>query len=75
MPEFVIELVCESDPAHTSYITLEGCTREYADRLAGIMDGTSDFYLYPPRDSPTPGSMLARCQRCQGWLLATVKEG
>jgi hypothetical protein len=74
MSEFIVEVVCESDPSHRAQVRVEGVSREYAEQLAGIMDGTSEFYLYTPRDNPTPGSHLAHCQICGGWFRATVKE-
>lgn len=74
MPNFIIEVVCEADASHHAQLRVEGVSREYAKRLAGIMDGTSEFYLYRPRDNPTPSSNLARCEICGAWFHATVKE-
>ena len=76
MPEFIIEMVCEGEARHRSLLSIGGLDvdREYANRLAGMLDGTSDFYVYPPREHPTPGSMLARCELCRAWFRATVKE-
>ena len=74
MAHMRIEVVCEADPGHRWEIPLEGFSREYAEQLAGIMDGTSPFYISPPRETPVDGSMMARCEVCGGWFRATVYE-
>jgi len=43
-----------------------------AQQLAGLLDGTSPLYRYPPRTHPLPGSTIGRCGICGAWLTCTL---
>jgi hypothetical protein len=43
---------------------------EYAQMLAGLLDGSSKFYIYPPG----PESPIGKCCTCGGALSAEVAE-
>jgi hypothetical protein len=42
----------------------------YAKVLAGLLDGSSPFYIYPPG----PGSPIGKCGVCGGKLKCEVEE-
>jgi hypothetical protein len=65
-----IEAVCGN--GHVQRISLQGYTRQYAEQLAGLMDGTSDLYHTKPRDNPIIGSPLGRCGICGSWIECSV---
>lgn len=70
-PEQGVELLCENN--HRQRIYLRGMTAEMADDYAGILDGTSPVYAYPPREHPVTESSIGRCQfnSCGAWFRAT----
>jgi hypothetical protein len=70
--EFRITIRCEAQPTvHAKVLRLDHkLGREYADCVAGLLDGTSVHYIYPPG----PGSPIGKCGICQSKLTATVEE-
>lgn len=38
--------------------------------FAGLMDGTSPMFIYPPG----PGSPIGKCGICRGQLMSTIEE-
>lgn len=48
---------------------LQNVTREWAENYAGILDGTSPYYVYPPG----PDSVIGQCQECGGRFAARAK--
>ena len=65
-----IEALCGN--GHTQRIELRGYNRQYAEAIAGLMDGTSDLYQTKPRDNPIIGSPLGRCGICGSWVECSV---
>ena len=72
MKEFRITIRCAAFPkTHAKILRLSfDLGRQYADTLAGLLDGSSPFYIYPPG----PNSPIGKCDVCQGSLTATVEE-
>ena len=56
--KFLLLTTCEN--GHRQSMTVDGYTREDADALAGMIDGTSPSFVTSPREDPK--STLARCQ-------------
>lgn len=46
-------------------------TRQYVEQFAGLLDGTSPLYVYPPGTS----SDIGKCGMCGGRFTAEVTEG
>lgn len=69
--DFVIELRCEK--CGVQAIKVQDMTREMANDLAGMLDGTSPMYVHTPRDDPH--SLLAHCVTCRGVFDAVVVDG
>jgi hypothetical protein len=65
-----IEFVCEI--GHTQRIVTPDLPRQAATQLAGLLDGTSPFYKYPPREFPVPASTIGKCGLCETWLTASL---
>lgn len=70
-----ITVRCEATPEHAKVLRLKdrdfpANTRAYADSLAKLLDGTSEFYIFPPG----PRSPIGKCAVCQGKVTATVEE-
>jgi hypothetical protein len=57
---------------HVQQIVLSGYTREHAQQLAALMDGTSELYFYKPREHPVEGSKIGRCDICDGWVECSL---
>ena len=65
-----IEARCER--GHTQRIATPGMGAPRVRQLAGLIDGTSELFVVPPRDTPVPGSTLARCGICGSWMTCTL---
>jgi hypothetical protein len=74
--EQTLELRCEA--GHVQELRLRGYTREGAEHLGKIMDGTHPMYKHPPRADPQPGGVVGRCSwpvqgaACGRFFTATV---
>jgi hypothetical protein len=64
----IIKLRCARD--HEQIIRFRNVDRTFAERLAGILDGTSPLYIYPPG----PESTIAKCGLCLDNITATVED-
>ena len=68
-------LTCDSPTYHHRQEIQVDMTLTEAQDFASILDGTSSFFKYPPREFPIEGSLLARCGICGYWFNANVEEG
>ena len=69
--EIRITVRCEKDDSHAKILKIShGLGSEYAKGLAGLLDGSSPFYIH----KPGPKSPIGKCCICQGKLSAEVEE-
>jgi len=68
--KFRVDIVCFA--GHLQSITVEGMPREWVDGWAGLLDGTSPLYKFPPCDDPN--SAIGKCSLCGMQVQATVVE-
>ena len=67
--DWAIEATC--DNGHSQVMQVAGnLGREYAERLAGLLDGTSDLYRYPPGEE----SVIGKCGICGAKITCEVSE-
>jgi hypothetical protein len=64
-----IEATCEK--GHRQLLQIEGQGREWALTLAGLLDGSSEMYRFPPG----PESPIGKCGVCGSQISCEVKEG
>lgn len=68
---FKLEVKCEG--GHTQSILVAGVSsREWAEIMCGLMDGTSDLYRSKPSDNPN--SSIGKCASCGKQTKAEVTE-
>jgi len=65
-----ITSTCEQ--GHRQVLVTPDMGEAEAQQLAGLLDGTSPLYRYPPRTHPLPGSTIGRCGICGAWLTCTL---
>ncbi len=65
---FQVEVRCEA--GHTQTFRVVDMSREWVESWAGLMDGTSPMYVYPPTDF----SPIGKCGICSRRLKTTVTE-
>lgn len=66
-----IKAVCQSNPSHIQELIIDPLLgRSYAEGLAGLLDGSSKMYLFPPG----PGSVIGKCGICKAQIKCTVTE-
>lgn len=68
MNRYKVTFTCQN--GHQQAITYEGVTKGTAEMWAGLCDGTSHFYAYPPG----PDSVIGKCGICGGMLSSKVEE-
>lgn|SRR5678815_2537693 len=56
---------------HTQTLRLEGFTREYAEGYAGLLDGTSPWYVHSPIGTD---SLIGKCATCKAQIKCEVTE-
>lgn len=67
----MITVTAECRQGHVQALQLDAdLGMEYAVMLAGLMDGSSRFYIYPPG----PSSMIGKCGICKSQITITVAE-
>lgn len=70
MMNYVITAKCEN--GHEQNITISGdLGRQWADAQAGLLDGTSGMYLYPPIGTD---SVIGKCGICKAQIECSVTE-
>lgn len=70
---YMIEVVCEGNPEHRTVLHFADYeNRDFVEHLAGLLDGTSSFYVYSPRDYPADNSPVAKCMTCGAWINCRV---
>lgn len=62
-----IRVIC--DGGHVQVLTLCDVTQEYAENLAGLMDGTSPMYVYSPINTD---SIIGKCGICRAKIKCDV---
>lgn len=67
---YVLKAKCEGECKKEQTITYEDFTREYVERVAGLMDGTSPLYVFKPNGDST----LGKCETCGGKFTCTVHD-
>lgn len=77
MSDFIITATCSA--GHKSTIRYSGFTLEMAIVQAGLLDGSSPLYIYPPKEGD--GGKIGRCQwaepgqkPCGKWFKCTIEE-
>jgi hypothetical protein len=71
VPEIRIIMRCQDDENHAKVLRLDAkLGMEYAQTLAGLLDGSSPLYIFPPQDL----SPIGKCAICGGKLKYTIEE-
>lgn len=70
MANYQIKATCGGTCKKVQTITYEGFDREYVERAAGLLDGTSPLYMIPPDKLSTIG----QCETCDGRFTCEVIE-
>ena len=67
-------VTCEGERHHQQVLYLPDAPRAEAERVAGFLDGTCEWFIVNPRKREIAGSTLARCQipGCGAWVKAEV---
>lgn len=65
-----IKAICVN--GHEQVIYTPEMPREWAATLAGIMDGTSSIYVYPPEKSKEYPLYIGKCGICGSWFSCSV---
>ena len=68
------KIVARCSNGHEQTLRMEGFTREQVEIQAGLMDGTSPFYVYPPKEDGSDGSAIGKCAQCGKPFKCTVTE-
>jgi hypothetical protein len=68
------KVTCKCEQGHESSFTTDGMSLEYVKVMAGLLDGSSDHYVYKPREHPVSGGTIGKCEICGTWFSATVEE-
>jgi len=69
MPKtLTVHIVCEQ--GHEQDIKLQNVDRQFAEGFAGLIDGTSPMYVYPPDEK----SSIGKCGICRSKVKATLVE-
>jgi hypothetical protein len=72
MQEIRLTLRCAREPEkHAKVLRISAeLGKEYAETFAGLLDGSSPFYIY----KPGPNSPIGKCATCGGQLSSTIEE-
>lgn len=68
----VLTAICEEGHKQSLQIG-KGMSVEWALALAGLMDGTSSFYVHSPRCDES--SLIGKCGICGSQINCKVEEG
>lgn len=78
MADEVVQIILKCEKGHKQHLTIIGMGIEYAKDYAGLLDGTSRFFMRPIDKtlppSQTPHSHIGKCGVCGAWITATVEE-
>jgi hypothetical protein len=69
-PQFKVSATCTE--GHSQSVQLLGQGRLEVNRWAGLMDGTSPFYIRSPIGDPQ--SLIGKCGICGGQIKCSVEE-
>lgn len=62
---------CQSDRDHAKVLRIDGALQEsYIETLAGLLDGSSHYFLNPPGDR----SPIGKCATCGGTLRSEISQ-
>lgn len=64
------KIVAECKKGHSQILHVEGMDRKSVELQAGLIDGTSPFYLYPPDET----SVIGKCGFCGRKFICSVYE-
>ena len=71
MSEIRIMVRCAKDKDHAKVLRIDSALGlGYAETLAGLLDGSSPLYIYPPGE----GSPIGKCAVCGAKLNCTVAQ-
>jgi hypothetical protein len=65
-------ILARCEQGHEQRLCTPDMDEHEAAALAGLLDGTSTAYVYPPRDYPLAESVIAKCGTCQSWITCTL---
>lgn len=69
---FILSAICEE--GHTQELMIDGSMGvEWAQSLAGLMDGTSSFYIRSPRGDDA--TLIGKCGICGAQFNCKVEQG
>jgi hypothetical protein len=68
MTDSIIEARCANGHKQVLQVA-ESLGRDYAQHLAGLLDGTSELYRYPPDEN----SVIGKCGVCGAKIECEVK--
>lgn len=78
MSEELVQIILKCEKGHTQQLNIIGMGMEYAKDYAGLLDGTSRFFVHPidktRPPSETPYSHVGKCGICGAWITTTVEE-
>jgi hypothetical protein len=71
VPEIRIIVRCVDHEGHAKTVRFDAALgMEYAETLAGLLDGSSRFYIFPPSKL----SPIGKCGICGGNLSCTIEK-
>lgn len=66
-----VEMYLRCENGHDQVIIVRGLDLDTVKGMAGLIDGTSPMYVYPPG----PESMIGKCGICRGKIMSEVRVG
>jgi hypothetical protein len=69
---FKIVATCEN--GHIGETFYDGLERQQVEVQAGLLDGTSPFYMFPPRLYAPESTLIGKCGICSAWFNCRVEE-
>ena len=67
-----IVMTCQGNDHHTQEIEVDHMTTLDAEVFAGVLDGTSPFFVVERQDTPSGGT--CRCRSCDSLFDAVVQD-
>lgn len=71
MSEIRLIIRCKKEPdKHAKILQMQGLPREVVEDFAGLLCGTSPYYIH----NPGPDSPIGKCVTCGGQLTYEIEE-